>query len=138
MMNPERSPKAIEERQYRQNILNNLMRKALIRKKYNRDKHFSIVQYVIGRYNPHTGTYQYMGEYDWVENLNDADPKSTPNNFIIPKTPKGCKYSISKVFVKIISIYQYNNPEHVKNNIYKITLTNPNHYEKLSAIINNI
>lgn len=138
MTNTERIREQREEKRRRQNVLNKIKYMKLKTEKNRRVKTFSIVQYVIGRYNPNNNTYQYKGTRGWVERLDDAITESNPNNFKVPKNPKGCKYSISKVFVRIVSLYRVDCPEKAHNHVDKITLTNPNHYEMLSAVINNI
>lgn len=112
-----------------------------IRKRTKNPKTFSNVGYVLGRYNPNTCTYEYSCPAGFTRLLtsatiaNKAEDLHSPKDISERHKIKGCKYSISKVFYKTITL---DDEDRYINYIETVTLTKPNHYEMLSAVINNI
>lgn len=103
-------------------------------------------KYVIGVYVPDFTEYYYRTANGWHTELQKSfifdssedaqnDLKNLKLNNSHLALMKGFKYSISKVFVRRIR-GKYNDRGFKIHS--KITLTKPNHYEKLCAVINEI
>jgi hypothetical protein len=101
-------------------------------------KTFSQVKYVMGKYDPQSQVYSYKTFNGWGANLQHAIIYDYPPTLSSGSKSKSCKFCVSKVFVKVVSVYQKGQEDGARNHVDTVSLTKPNHYEMLSAVINNI
>ena len=104
------------------------------------------VGYVLGRYNPSKGTYEYKRDGEgFTPHLLRAkickqhtSPILNPKCDLVNDGVKGCKYNVSKVFYNVMTNSSDSSREYATEFLVNITLTKPNHYEMLCAVVNNI
>lgn len=94
----------------------------------------SRVGYIMGRYDSVDGTYQYWDSGRWVKLLTQSiSVAPTIHELKTTGHPKGFKYCISKVFYRIVSVED--NMGSCTSYVDGIKLTNPNLWEKMSAMM---